>query len=255
MLELRNIDFAYPARGLTIRSLSATFGTGEMVSITGPNGSGKSTLLRLMARAVMPSRGEIRFRNRLLGEWNPRDYAKAVGYLPQEFDPGFPMRAIEVVLSGRAPFLGRFTWESGEDQARALEALEELDALHLADRFLHEMSGGERKRVFLARVLAGSPELILLDEPFAALDLSHTQQLTEMLRSYVRRTGRTVIFVSHDLNWSGAYADRMLVLHDGSIAADGPPAEVLRPELVEEFFQFRCSVLEHEGRRWLVPRI
>lgn len=254
MLELRSVDFSYPRRSVSIRSVTASFRAGEMVSIAGPNGSGKSTLLRLMARVVAPGSGEILWKGKRLEDVDPREYARSVGYLPQDFDSGFPMRAIDAVLSARAPFLRRFQWETADDHGRAEEALREFDALELADRYLDEMSGGERKRVFLARVLSGSPELILLDEPFAALDLSHIQQLNEMLRAYVSRTGRTVIFVSHDLNWSGAYADRMLVLSEGSIVADGPPAKVLEPALIERFFRFRSEALERDGRRWIVPR-
>lgn len=254
MLELRSVDFAYPRGSTSIRSVSVSFRAGEMVSIAGPNGSGKSTLLRLMARVIEPASGEILWNGKRLEDVDPREYARSVGYLPQEFDSGFPMRAIDVVLSGRAPFLRRFQWETAEDYNRAVEALREFDAMDLAERYLDEMSGGERKRVFLARVLTGLPELILLDEPFAALDLSHIQQLTELLRAYVSRTGGTVVFVSHDLNWSGAYADRMLVLSNGSIVADGPPAEVLDPALIERFFQFRAEAVQRNGRRWIIPR-
>jgi iron complex transport system ATP-binding protein len=167
------------------------------------------------------------------------------------------MRAIDVVVSGRAPFLRRFEWESPEDYVRAEEALRQCDAFHLADTWLDEMSGGERKRVFLARVLAGSPDLVLLDEPFAALDLNHIQQLVGRLRKFVSETGGTVIIVSHDLNWGGAFSDRMVVLSAGSVVADGPPAEVLRPEILERYFQFRAQtvVVPESGRRWIVPKL
>lgn len=257
MLELRSVEFRYPRDGFAVRGLTREFRAGELVAIAGPNGSGKSTLLRLLARVIAPASGDILFKGRALREWPPRDYAKLVGYLPQELDSGFPMRAIDVVISGRAPFLRRLQWESAEDYARAVEALRECDALPLAHRYLDEMSGGERKRVFLARVLAGTPELILLDEPFAALDLSHIQQLVALLRSFVTPTGRTVVFVSHDLNWSGAYADRMLVMNNGEIVADGEPAAVLTPEAVQKYFDFRAVAIEAgtPGRRWIVPRI
>lgn len=227
------------------------------MSIAGPNGSGKTTLLRLIARAISPSSGEILFQGKRLSEWDPRLYAQRVGYLPQDTEVSLPMRAIDVVVSGRAPFLRRFEWESPEDYVRAEEALRRCDAFHLADTWLDEMSGGERKRVFLARVLAGSPDLVVLDEPFAALDLNHIQQVVGLLRKFVSETGGTVIIVSHDLNWGGAFSDRMVVLSAGSVVADGPPAEVLRPEILERYFQFRAQtvVVPESGRRWIVPKL
>jgi iron complex transport system ATP-binding protein len=257
VLELRSVSFAYRRSGFAIRELSTSFSDGQFVSIAGPNGSGKTTLLRLLAHAVSPTSGEIVLQGKPLREWDPRGYAQHVGYLPQETEVSLPMRAIDVVVSGRAPFLRRFEWESPEDYARAEEALRTCDAFHLADTWLDEMSGGERKRVFLARVLAGSPALVLLDEPFAALDLNHIQQLVGLLRNFVSETGGTVIIVSHDLNWGGAFSDRMVVLNAGTIVADGPPAEVLRPEILERYFQFHSQTVDvpGSGRRWIVPRV
>jgi iron complex transport system ATP-binding protein len=159
------------------------------------------------------------------------------------------MRAIDVVVSGRAPFLGRFEWESDADYEEAARALELCDASKLADRYLDEMSGGERKRVFLARVLAARPKLILLDEPLASLDISHVQQVSDLLRDIVRRTGATVVYATHELNWAAAYCDRMLVMQGGALAFDAPPAELMRPEVVRRLFGFEARVVEG----WIVP--
>jgi iron complex transport system ATP-binding protein len=120
----------------------------------------------------------------------------------------------------------------------------------LADRYLDEMSGGERKRVFLARVLAARPKLILLDEPLASLDISHVQQFSNLLREIVDRTDTTVLYATHDLNWAAAYCDRMLVMQKGSLALDAPPREVMRPEVVRTLFGFDARLVDG----WLVPR-
>ena len=125
------------------------------------------------------------------------------------------------------------------------------DASHLAERYLDEMSGGERKRVFLARVLAGSPRLVLLDEPFASLDVAHVQQVSSLLRDIVDRTGATVIFASHDLNWAAAYSDRMLVMRGGELARDATPREVMQPDVVRELFGFDARVVDG----WIIPRV
>lgn len=255
MIELRDIAFGYAERAAAVRDVSVRFAAGELVALTGPNGSGKSTLLKLMARVLEPRAGSIEFEGRPVEKWPAREYAHHVGYLPQHPDPVFPMRALDVVVSGRAPFLTRFAWESDADWREAEQALAMCDATHLADRDLDEMSGGERKRVFLARVLAARPRLILLDEPLTALDLAHVQQFSRLLRDIVDRTGATVIYAIHDLNWAAAHADRMLVMHGGKLALDATPADVMTPEVIQRLFDFDAAGVRVDGRTWIVPRL
>lgn len=258
-LEARGVSFAYDrgvqgSRDAAVRDVTIALGSGEVIALTGPNGSGKSTLLKLLARVLGQKAGTILLDGKPLHDWSPREYARHVAYLPQDPDPVFPMLAVDVVVSGRAPFLGRFEWEGAEDFAEAERALELCDALHLAGRFLDEMSGGERKRVFLARVLAARPQLILLDEPLASLDVAHVQQFSALLREIVQRTGATVLYATHDLNWAAAYCDRMLVMQQGTLALDGLPSEVMTEEVVARLFGFEARSIESDGRRWLVPR-
>lgn len=254
MMHLDSVGFSYATGVAGVASVTTRFGQGELVSLTGPNGSGKSTMMKLMARVLTPQQGAVRFMGRGIGEWDRREFARQTGYLPQEPDWMLPMRALDVVLSGRAPFLGRFQWETRNDYELAEQALAECDATHLAGRLLEEMSGGERKRVFLARVLAGQPHLILLDEPLAALDLEHMQRFSQLLRSIVDTRGATVVFISHDMNWSSAWADRMLVMSRGRLVLEGTPREVMRPDVMLEHFGFRAELIESaNGRSWIVP--
>jgi ABC-type cobalamin/Fe3+-siderophores transport system ATPase subunit len=250
MLAIRGVSYAYDGVE-AVRDLTADFQRTQLVALTGPNGSGKSTLLKLLARVLAPDAGTIAFEDRDVTAWRPKEYARRVGYLPQDPDPTFPMRAFDVVLSGRAPFLGRFEWESDADRDEARRALALCDAADLTERYLDEMSGGERKRVFLARVLAGHPKLILLDEPLASLDVSHMQQFSRLLRDIVGRTETTVIYATHDLNWAAAYSDRMLVMQRGSLALDAPPSGLMRPDVVRDLFGFDARVVDG----WLVPRL
>ncbi|HET7704767.1 MAG TPA: ABC transporter ATP-binding protein [Thermoanaerobaculia bacterium] len=254
MLQVEHVSFAY-AESVALRDVSTRAEAGQLIALTGQNGSGKSTLLKVIARVIVPSRGEVRFEGRSLVEWGGREYARNVGYLPQDPDATFSMRAIDIVVSGRAPFLTRFGWEGESDFAAAAEALEMCDAGHLATRYLDEMSGGERKRVFLARVLAARPKLILLDEPLSALDVAHVQQFSKLLRHIVDRTGSTVIFASHDLNWAAAYSDRVLVMRDGTLAADLTPAGMMQPGIVRELFGFDAQTVSSGGRTWIVPEV
>ena len=249
-LEVRAVSFAYAGEA-ALREVSLTAKDAELIALTGPNGSGKSTLLKLIARVQHPHSGELLLDGRRLAEWSPKEYARRVGYLPQEPDTAFPTKAIEVVVSGRAPFLGRFAWETAADYRAAERALDLCDASGLRDRYLDEMSGGERKRVFLARVLAADPELIVLDEPLAALDVAHVQQFAALLRQIVDTSRASVIFAAHDLNWAAAYSDRMLVMQRGVLELDGAPAAVMQPDVVRRFFGFDAV----RADRWLVPRV
>ena len=261
MLRVEGVSFSYRSdvddtgAPKALRDVSLAAGGRSLIALTGENGSGKSTLLKMMARVLRPDAGEVSFEGRSLREWGAKEYARNAAYLPQEPDATFPMRAIDIVVSGRAPFLGRFGWEGSGDYERASEALVLCDASHLAERYLDEMSGGERKRVFLARVLVGNPKLVLLDEPLSALDAAHVQQFSRLLREIVDRTGATVIFASHDLNWAAAYSDRVVVMRGGSIAADVPPAELMRPDVVRELFGLDVEVVSAGARSWLVPSL
>ena len=253
MLDVRGVSYSY-ANAPAIRDVSFTLGERQLVALTGPNGSGKSTLLKIAARVLAPHSGNVQFENKAVEQWPAKEYAKRVGYLPQDPEPAFPMRALDVVVSGRAPYLGRFSWEQASDWNEAERALELCDAAHLRDRYLDEMSGGERKRVFLARVLAGTPRLIILDEPLAALDLSHVQQFSQLLRDVVDRTGCTVLFAAHDLNWAAAHSDRMLVMQRGALALDAPPSEVMTARVMRELFGFDAETVASGGRVWIVPK-
>ncbi|HEU4522741.1 MAG TPA: ABC transporter ATP-binding protein [Thermoanaerobaculia bacterium] len=255
MLRVDAVSFSYAGAPKGIHDVSFEADSGKLIALTGQNGSGKSTLLKVLARVISPQSGEVHFEGRPLREWGAKEYARTVGYLPQEPDATFSMRAADIVVSGRAPFLTRFAWEGESDWAAAGEALAMCDADHLAERYLDEMSGGERKRVFLARVLAARPKLILLDEPLAALDVAHVQQFSRLLRQIVDRTGATVIFASHDLNWAAAYSDRILVMRDGVLAADVLPSALMRPEVIRELFGFDGAAVTSGGHTWIVPAI
>ncbi|MGA7614154.1 MAG: ABC transporter ATP-binding protein [Thermoanaerobaculia bacterium] len=256
LAELQSVWFSYREDVAAVEDVTARFGSGELVSVIGPNGAGKSTLLKLLCGVLAPERGEVRFENRPIRKWDRREYAKRVAYLSQQPDPSFPMRARDVVLSGRAPYVSRFRWESREDLEAAEKALELCDARALAERWLDEMSGGERKRVYLARALAADPELILLDEPLASLDVRHIQDLMELLRGIVDSTAKTILLVSHDLNWSAAYSDRIVVMSRGRVVADGPATAVMKPEIMKEHFGFDAIAAHAEDgvASWMVPR-
>jgi iron complex transport system ATP-binding protein len=217
------------AHGVTVgrRLLGAELALepGQVTAICGPNGAGKSTLLGALAGLIAPDGGEVRLDDRPLGVFPARERAKAIGYLPQTPELAWDLDV--ATLAG----LGRLPWRSSaaEDRAAITEALAALDLTKLSVRPLSRLSGGERARALLARVLAGRPRWVLADEPLAALDLAHQAALLERFRA-LAASGVGVVAVLHDLAMARNHADRVIVLDRGRVVADGAPGEALSSE-------------------------
>ncbi|MFC1418315.1 heme ABC transporter ATP-binding protein [Streptacidiphilus cavernicola] len=215
---------------------------GELLALLGPNGAGKSTLLALLAGDLAPDTGEVLLHGRPVGRYRPRELALHRALLPQASPLSFPFPAGEVVRMGRAPWAGLATPE--QDDAAVAQALDQADAAAFADRPYPALSGGERARVALARVLAQQAPLLLLDEPTAALDLRHQELVLRTARARAR-AGDAVVVVLHDLGLAAAYADRLALLDRGRAAAYGTAAEVLDGELLGRVYGCPVEVLPH----------
>ncbi|MFR9749903.1 heme ABC transporter ATP-binding protein [Nocardia sp. 004] len=225
---------------------------GQVIALVGPNGAGKSTLLAALAGELTPSAGVIELEGQALRQWTPLDMARRRGVLPQSHTVGFPFTAREVVAMGRAPWVRTRHQERDEDAIAA--ALAATDVEHLGARSFPTLSGGERARVALARVLAQDTATILLDEPTAALDLGHQEAVLRLVTERAA-AGAAVVVVLHDLGIAAAYADRVAVLESGRIAADGPPRAVLTTELLTRVYQHPVEVLDHPvtGAQLVLP--
>lgn len=255
MIELHRVGYRYPGGKEALRPTDLQIDGGRLVTIVGPNGSGKTTLLRILARVLAADTGRVLVDGRELDRIPRPDWSRMTGYLPQSIDASFPMSAIDVVRSGLAAWLPRFGLEGAAEEERALQALRSVDAEDLADRLVGEMSGGERKRVFLARVLVGNPKILFLDEPLASLDVAHVARMGELLRE-VREHGVTVILVAHDFLWASAFSDQLVVMSEGRVVGSGNPCEVLTPELVQSVFGVPMVVArDAAGGTWVVPQI
>ncbi|WP_431955663.1 heme ABC transporter ATP-binding protein [Nocardia lijiangensis] len=225
---------------------------GEVVALVGPNGAGKSTLLAALAGELTLSEGSVELDGSGLDHWTPLDMARRRAVLPQSHTVGFPFTAREVVAMGRAPWVRTARGERDDEFVAA--AMTSADVSHLAARSFPTLSGGERARVALARVLAQDTATLLLDEPTAALDLGH-QEAVLRLATERASAGAAVVVVLHDLGIAAAYADRVAVLESGRIAADGPPREVLTTELLSRVYQHPVEVLDHPvtGAQLVLP--
>lgn len=226
-----------------LRGVTAEFKPGELTAICGPNGAGKSTLLGVMAGLRNHAAGSCLYRGVDVRKWGRREFARAVCFVPQSLRLEFPFTAEQVVLMGRAPHAGRL-FEGPADRAAVERAMMLTDTLAFRARDFRTLSGGERQRVVLASALAQSPEFLLLDEPATFLDLRHQTAIYRLARDLCR-AGAGVVAVTHDLNIALAYADRVLLLEAGAIAADGPPAEALHPAEIGRVFGVRAEL--HAG--------
>jgi iron complex transport system ATP-binding protein len=227
ILAAHAVEFAYRNGPPVIRGVSLDIPAGRLCAVIGANGCGKSTLVRLFAGLLAPARGEILLDGAALNSIPRRAAARQVAYVPQANNLAFPFTALEVVLTGRSPYTPRFRFEDARDRERALEALEMVEAAHLAARRVTELSGGERQMVSVARALAQEPRCLLLDEPSAALDLKHRAMLVRTLAGMRDRQGLTALVVTHDLHLIDPAFDYVFALHCGELAAQGAPADVL----------------------------
>lgn len=234
-----------------VREVDLAVSTGELLALVGPNGAGKSTLLSALSGERRPDAGRVLLDERPVDGIDPLELARIRSVLTQDNAVSFPFRVAEVVEMGRSPWARTPAREA--DEAAIAAALERADVAHLVARRFTELSGGERARVSLARVLAQDTPVVLLDEPTAALDLRHQEDVLRIARTLASE-GRTVVVVLHDLSLAGAYADRVALLEDGRLRALGAPVEVLTEQLVAEVYRLPVEVLVRDGRPLIVPR-
>ncbi len=244
-LGLRANCVSYAVQGKALVSkVELDLRPGEMLAIVGPNGAGKSTLCALLAGDLPPMEGDVEVCGRAVRAAKPAALARLRSMLSQQTPLRFPFTAREVALMGRHPHIPRWRSPAETDFALAEDAMQSTQVLHLAERLYPTLSGGEQRRVSLARVLAQDAPVVLLDEPTAALDIGH-QQLVMSLCRQLANDGRAVLAVLHDLNLAGAYADRVMVMSEGAVAAVGTPEEVLCPDLLSAVFHQQVMVMRH----------
>jgi ABC-type cobalamin/Fe3+-siderophores transport system ATPase subunit len=228
LLQATNLSFDHAATPV-LRGVNLSLHRGEVVTLIGPNGAGKSTLIRALLGQLRGG-GTIAWQGRELPSWTRRDLAKLVAYLPQSPAVQPEQTVRDVLRLGRAPYWGAFGVESPRDAVVVAEVASLLHLTDLLDRHLDHLSGGQRQRVFVGRCLTQEPQALLLDEPNTFLDLRHQVELLQLLRTLSRKCGVGVLLASHDLNIAASLSDRLILLENGAVVADGKPAEVLEPD-------------------------
>jgi iron complex transport system ATP-binding protein len=239
-LQIEEMSFSYTDKK-TIDDIDLSVQKGEFVGLIGPNGSGKSTVLKNLYRALMPDSGDVLLDGANLFRMSHREAAKKLGVVGQENEVPFDFLVEEIVAMGRSPHKKLFEPDTKQDAYIIHHALEHLGMADMAKRNYQNLSGGEKQRVLIARVIAQETDFLILDEPTNHLDISYQLQIFD----FVKRLKVTVLSAIHDLNMAALYCDRLYVLKEGKIVMQGPPEEVLSPEAIQEIYGVRCNTAIH----------
>lgn len=244
-LECSNLGFAYQQGKQSceqvIKEISLSFSNGQFVGLIGHNGAGKSTLLNLLMGLIEPVEGGVTLEKQTLKSYTRRAIAQRISLVPQDVSIGYAFSVREIVAMGRNPHLGPFQPEGERDVELIQQALKKTDLLSMAERRVDQLSGGERQRVFIARALAQQTPILLMDEPSASLDLCHQLELLTLVKGLAEE-GHLVIIAIHDVELAARFCDRLVMLFQGGVVADGTPNEVLTTDNLKRYFSIEAGV-------------
>jgi len=245
-LQIRNASFSYSDfNDFTLHHISLSVNKSQRVALLGPNGSGKTTVLKLASGVLSPKQGAILLGERDIRDLSRKEIAREVAVVPQYFNIPFAFSVEEIVMMGRTPFIKTFSDQTERDYAAVKHALDITKMESFKTRSFNELSGGERQRVILAMALAQQPDLLLLDEPTTHLDINHQIEMLKLVNKLNDTKGTTIVAAMHDLNLAAMYFERLIILKEGRIVADGTPQEVLTSRLIKEVFSVSVQVEQH----------
>ncbi|MFC1489724.1 ABC transporter ATP-binding protein [Candidatus Latescibacterota bacterium] len=238
-----------------MKNISLSVNEGEYVSVIGPNGAGKTTLLKCLMRIYTGGTGHISISGKPIESYKQKELAKLLSYVPQGDSRSLDFTAYEFVMMGRYPYLSPFTSLSGDDKKAVNDALEATETVHLRDRYLNTLSGGERQNVFIAAAIAQGSNILLLDEPTTFLDPKHQYDINKTLKRVNRTQGFTIVSVTHDINNASLLSSRIILLKDGSVAFTGKPTEVMCNDVLEAVYGKEFLFVDHPstGHPVIIP--
>ncbi|MCM2448219.1 ATP-binding cassette domain-containing protein [Rahnella sp. CG8] len=242
-LYAKDLTLGYDKK-IVARELSVSIPQGKLTVIIGPNACGKSTLLRTLSRLMPPQSGTVFLDGKLIGDYGTRDVAKRLGLLPQSSTAPGDISVADLVARGRYPHQSLFSRWTAQDTLAVNDAMHATGVFALAESTVNSLSGGQRQRVWIAMVLAQQTPLLLLDEPTTWLDIAHQIDLMELMCRLNQENGRTLVVVLHDLNQACRYAGHLIAMRDGKILAEGAPADIVTPALIEQVFGLRCAIID-----------
>lgn len=245
-IKLDELEFGYDASNPVLRGISRSFDRPEFICIMGPNGVGKSTLIHCINKILKPTGGTVLLDGRDVADMRLKEVARNLGYVPATSEDSFPLTVVDTIMVGLQNDYKFGT--SKDDLERVYDVLRLMKIEHLAMRNFDELSAGQHQKVVLARGLVRSPDVVLLDEPTSNLDINHQIQVTKVLSRLPRERGMMVIMISHDINITAKFADRIIMIHDGGIFADGAPHEVLTKENLRTVYNVDADIIEIDGR-------
>lgn len=251
-ISIENLDYSYVKGEFILQGVNLNISNPQLISIIGPNGVGKSTLIHCMNRILDPTGGTVMIEGRNVEDYNIKELAKKMGYVPYTSSDSFPMTVVDTILMGRNPHR---KWKSLKDDLKVVrEVMEMMDITPLAMRPFNELSAGQHQRVMLARGLAQEPEIILLDEPTANLDIKHQMDVIRLLKELSIKKKLVIIMISHDLNLAAKYSDNVIILSNKGVYDIGHPNKVITAENILNVYGVESEIIQCEGRPFVIMK-
>lgn len=253
-MKVSELNFSYGKRAI-LQDVCLNLERGKFYGILGPNGCGKSTLLKNILQILKPASGIIEINGKRASEYDLKELAALIGFVPQKTALAAPLSVKEILLAGRFCRLkSAFSGYDASDHAKVEQMAELLDVKKFLDRNAFELSGGEFGRVLLARALVSEPEILLLDEPTGALDMNYAIEAMSICENLTRSLNLTSVIVLHDLNLASLFCDEILMLKDGTVRYRGSASELFTPQIIKEIYGFEALIVEENGVKFILPK-
>lgn len=242
--SVENLNFKYDNGKNILDNLSLNFKKGKITGIIGPNGSGKTTLIKNLSRILNPNSGKLYLFGKELTKYKQKELALNTGVVFQERESEFQFTVFDIVMMGRYPYKKKFELESAEDYSVVVDALEKTNTYHYRNRYLDELSGGEKQRVMIARALAQEPKVLILDEPISHLDLHYQVEILRMIQDLAKVKEMSIIIILHDLNFAYKFCDQLILLRNGNLYKEGKPEEVITRENINKVYHVDIEIIK-----------